>query len=480
VAAEAAGAAGEGAGADAAPATPKPTSAMTQTGEILLVDDDPDLLRLISLRLTSAGYRVRTADSGETALAALAVSRPGAVITDLRMPGIDGLQLFEAIHRQHPALPVIILTAHGTIPDAVSATQRGVFGFLTKPFDSQELLQKVASAIALAGDSPGDAPEASGEWRAGIITRSPQMEDLLRQARRVADSDASVLIYGDSGTGKELLARAIHRASARRDEPFVAVNCGAIPEPLLESELFGHARGAFSGAVQAHKGLFQAADRGTIFLDEIGDMPLALQVKLLRVLQEGEVRPVGATASVPVDVRVISATHRDLETQKSSGRFREDLYYRLNVVSMRLPPLADRREDIPLLATHFLRRLAERYKRPVPSLAPDAMALLIAAPWPGNVRQLLNLLEQAVALATTTMIPATLVQSALREDASALVPFEEARKEFERDYLVRLLKITGGNVTQAAQLAKRNRTEFYKLLQRHRLEPAMFKEGKPG
>ncbi len=335
-----------------------------QTGDILLVDDDPDLLKLISLRLTSAGYRVRTADSGEAALAALAVVRPGAVITDLRMPGIDGLQLFEAIHRQHPALPVIILTAHGTIPDAVSATQRGVFGFLTKPFDSQELLQLVASALRLAGDAPTENSEAAGEWRSGIITRSPQMEDLLRQARLVADSDASVLIYGDSGTGKELLARAIHRASPRGDKPFVAVNCGAIPEPLLESELFGHARGAFSGAVQAHKGLFQAADGGTIFLDEIGDMPLALQVKLLRVLQEGEVRPVGATQSIPVDVRVISATHRDLDAQKASGQFREDLYYRLNVVSLKLPALADRREDIPLLATHFLRRLAERYKRP--------------------------------------------------------------------------------------------------------------------
>ena len=207
-------------------------------------------------------------------------------------------------------------------------------------------------------------------------------------------------------------------------------------------------------------------------------MPLALQVKLLRVLQEGEVRPVGATQSIPVAVRVISATHRDLDEQKAAGQFREDLYYRLNVVSLKLPALADRREDIPLLATHFLRRLAERYKRPAPTLAPDAMALLIAAPWPGNVRQLLNLLEQAVALATTNMIPASLIQSSLREDASALVPFEEARKEFERDYLVRLLKITGGNVTQAALLAKRNRTEFYKLLQRHRLEPAMFKEGK--
>jgi two-component system, NtrC family, response regulator GlrR len=447
-------------------------------GDILLVDDDPDLLKLISLRLTSAGYPVRTADSGETALATIAVERPATVITDLRMPGIDGLQLFEAIHRQHPALPVIILTAHGTIPDAVNATQRGVFGYLTKPFDSQDLLQKVAAALEVSGGEPAGSESTAGRWRASIITRSARMEGLLRQAKLIADSDASVLIFGESGTGKELLARAIHDASRRSDMPFVAVNCGAIPADLLESELFGHARGAFTGAIQAHKGLFQAAHGGTLFLDEIGDMPLPLQVKLLRVLQEGEVRPVGSTQPIPVDARVISATHRDLDSQRELGLFREDLYYRLNVVSLKLPSLADRREDIPLLAVHFLRRLAERYRKPAPSLAPDAMALLVAAPWPGNVRQLLNLLEQSVALATTPVIPATLVQAALKEDAAALIPFEEARKTFERDYLVRLLKITGGNVTQAAQLAKRNRTEFYKLLQRHRLEPGMFKEAK--
>jgi two-component system response regulator GlrR len=447
--------------------------------DVLLVDDDPDLLKLISLRLSSAGYTVHTAESGESALSALAVARPNVVVTDLQMPGIDGMALFEAIHRSHPTLPVIILTAHGTIPDAVSATERGVFGFLTKPFDSQALLQKVAEAAKLSGPVTSSASSSAGDnWRAGIVTRSPKMEDLLRRARLVAESDASALLFGESGTGKEVLAQAIHRASPRADRPFIGVNCGAIPEPLLESELFGHARGAFTGAVQAHKGMFQAADGGTLFLDEIGDMPIALQVKLLRVLQESAVRPVGSTQTIPVSVRIISATHRNLEEQKANGLFREDLYYRLNVVSLRLPPLSERREDIPLLATHFLRKLAERYKKPVPTLAPDAMALLVAAPWPGNVRQLLNLLEQTLALSTTTVIPVTLVQAALKQDAGALAPLEEAKRHFERDYLIRLLKITGGNVTQAATLAKRNRTEFYKLLQRHHLEPAMFKGGK--
>ena len=447
--------------------------------DVLLVDDDPDLLKLISLRLSSAGYTVHTAESGESALSALAVARPNVVVTDLKMPGIDGMALFEAIHRSHPTLPVIILTAHGTIPDAVSATERGVFGFLTKPFDSQALLQKVAEAAKLSGPVTSSGSSSAGDnWRAGIVTRSPKMEDLLRRARLVAESDASALLFGESGTGKEVLAQAIHRASPRADKPFIGVNCGAIPEPLLESELFGHARGAFTGAVQAHKGMFQAADGGTLFLDEIGDMPIALQVKLLRVLQESAVRPVGSTQTIPVSVRIISATHRNLEEQKANGLFREDLYYRLNVVSLRLPPLSERREDIPLLATHFLRKLAERYKKPVPTLAPDAMALLVAAPWPGNVRQLLNLLEQTLALSTTTVIPVTLVQAALKQDAGALAPLEEAKRHFERDYLIRLLKITGGNVTQAATLAKRNRTEFYKLLQRHHLEPAMFKGGK--
>jgi len=291
----------------------------------------------------------------------------------------------------------------------------------------------------------------------------------------VAASDASVCIFGASGTGKELLARAIHRASPRGEAPFVAVNCGAIPEGLLESELFGHKKGSFTGAVADRRGLFQAAQGGTLFLDEIGDMPLPLQVKLLRALEERKIRPVGSHENFDVDVRVIAATHRKLEERIASGEFREDLYYRLNVVKLYIPTLAERREDIPLLANHFLTRLAERYRRGRLALSPEAMQLLVSASWPGNVRQLLNVIEQAVALAATEVIPESLVRQALDAGDTALTPLDEARRAFERDYLVRILKITGGNVTKAARLAGRNRTEFYRLLERHSLEPGMFK-----
>jgi two-component system response regulator GlrR len=410
--------------------------------------------------------------SGEAALSALAVSRPQVVVTDLRMQGMDGMALFDAIHRDSPSLPVVILTAHGTIPEAVSATRRGVFSFLTKPFEPKVLLDTVAEAMRLS------SPPASGElesWRAELITRSSAMEDLLSQARRVAASDASVCIFGASGTGKELLARAIHRASPRGEAPFVAVNCGAIPEGLLESELFGHKKGSFTGAVADRRGLFQAAQGGTLFLDEIGDMPLPLQVKLLRALEERKIRPVGSHESFDVDVRVIAATHRKLEERIASGEFREDLYYRLNVVKLYIPTLAERREDIPLLANEFLTRLGTRYRRGRLAFAPEAMQLLVSAPWPGNVRQLLNVVEQAVALATTEVIPESLVRQALDAGDTMLTPLDEARRAFERDYLVRILKITGGNVTKAARLAGRNRTEFYRLLERHSLEPGMFK-----
>ncbi len=441
---------------------------------VLVVDDDPGLLRLMELRLDAAGYRVMAADSGERALAQLAVSRPQVVVTDLQMGGIDGMALFEAIRAENPALPVIMLTAHGTIPDAVAAVKGGVFGYLAKPFDAKALLDEIARALRTSAVPAGSGRDDRA-WRAEIITRNSAMEDILAKARLVAGGDASILIEGESGTGKELLARAVHAASSRAGRPFIAINCGAIPEGLLESELFGHVKGAFTGAVRDNRGLFLAADGGTLFLDEIGDMPAALQVKLLRVLQEKQLRPLGGLQNVPVDVRVISATHRDLEAELAAGNFREDLYYRLKVVALRLPSLAERREDIALLASHFLNELVARYKKPVTGLAPEAVELLVTASWPGNVRQLYNVVEQSVALATTPLIPASLVEQAIRREATEIAPFEQARRKFERDYLAQLLKITDGNVTHASRMAKRNRTEFYKLLQRHQLDPRLFK-----
>ena len=452
---------------------------MTSRPSILVVDDDPDLLRLMQIRLAAAGYAVTTAESAERALAQLAAARPRLVVTDLRMSGMDGMGLFDAIHAAHPALPVIILTAHGTIPDAVSAVKGGVFGYLTKPFDARTLLTEIERALTLGGGTTLQAGEGVDDgWRKAIITRNPAMEDVLAKARLVADSDASVFIYGESGTGKELLARAIHDASRRREQAFVAINCGAIPEQLLESELFGHVKGSFTGAVRDHKGLFQTANKGTLFLDEIGDMPVPLQVKLLRVLQERHVRPVGSTQSFEVDVRLISATHRNIEAEMSAGNFRDDLYYRLNVVALHLPSLSERREDIPLLAGHFLAQIAEKYQRNISGFAPEAIEVLVSAPWPGNVRQLYNVVEQAVALATTPLIPATLVQQAIQHQQTEFASFEDARRKFEREYLAQILRITDGNVTQAARLAKRNRTEFYKLLQRHQLDPKLFKNAK--
>jgi two-component system response regulator GlrR len=306
--------------------TPAPAAA-SGGARILIVDDDPDLLRLLSMRLAGAGYRVSAVGSAEEALVRIAMERPQLVVSDVQLPGKDGLALFDAIRAQHPSLPVILLTAHGTIPDAVEATARGVYTYLTKPFDGRALLDTIAKALAVEG--AGDPGTAAGEgeaWRADIVSRSTRMAEVIAEAKLVAPSDASVLIRGESGSGKELIARAIHLASPRADKPFVAVNCGAIPENLLESELFGHVKGAFTGAVANHPGLFQAAHGGTLFLDEIGDMPVALQVKLLRVLQDRQVRPVGASQAVPVDVRILSATHRDLDAAMADGSFRKDLF----------------------------------------------------------------------------------------------------------------------------------------------------------
>ena len=441
---------------------------------ILIVDDDADILKLLEMRLTASGYPVIAASSAQQALTLFGMHPIALVISDLRMPEMDGFALFEAIHRLDSTIPFILLTAHGSIPDAVHATQQGVFSFLTKPFESKALLEQVAQALRVSPHHPNHQQE-NDTWRASIISGSQQMQSLLAQAKLVAESDASVLIQGESGTGKELLAQSIHHASPRCERPFVAINCAAIPEALLESELFGHKKGAFTGATRDHQGLFQTADGGTLFLDEIGDMPMSIQAKLLRALQERMIRPVGASTQAPINVRVICATHKNLILEMQEHRFREDLYYRINVVSLEIPPLAKRREDIPLLANHFLAVLNKKYHKNINGFAPDAFELLISAPWPGNVRQLQNIMEQVVVLSTTPIITSGLVERALQDNISSIITFDAARKNFEQQYLINLLKATQGNVTQAARIADRNRTEFYKILDRHHINPALFK-----
>ena len=439
-------------------------------GKILLVDDDPGLLRLLSIRLRAEGYEVDAVESAHKALATLNRFSPDLVITDLRMDKMDGIGLLKELQTRSPGLRVVIITAHGTIPDAVVATQSGAFGFLTKPIDKDELMQTVEKALRVSGSI-----EVEEGWASEIITRNQAMKEILNQAKMVAATDARVLINGESGTGKELLARAIHNASPRHNKPFVAINCSAMAENLLESELFGHEKGAFTGATRSHKGLFQAAEGGTLLLDEIGDMPMRLQVKLLRVLQEQQVRPVGSTDALDVDVRVISATHRDLQELMGQGRFREDLYYRLNVVNIKIPTLDQRREDIPLLVAHFLQTISREAGQERKVYAPEAVEMLVTAEWPGNIRQLYNVVRQNVALSRSPVISAELVQQSLGEHAGKLLSFTDARDEFTRNYLSQILQITTGNVSQAARLAKRNRTDFYKLLARHDLNPDQFK-----
>ena len=444
---------------------------------ILIVDDDADILKLLEMRLSANNHAVITANCAAKALALFNMAPVSLVISDLRMPDMDGFELFQAIHQLDSTVPFILLTAHGSIPEAVSATQQGVFGFLTKPFDSKELLRQVESALKTAPN--GINLQESESWRAAIISASAPMESLLSQAKLIAASDASVLIQGQSGTGKELFAQAIHLASPRRAKPFVAINCAALPENLLESELFGHSKGAFTGATRDHQGLMLSAQGGTLFLDEVGDMPLAIQVKLLRALQARVIRPVGASTDIAIDVRVICATHKNLIEEMQSNRFREDLYYRINVVSLEIPPLAARREDIGLLANHFLDHLNQKYhknqSKKINGFAPDALETLLTAPWPGNVRQLQNVIEQVVVLTTSPIISAGLVQKALLNNMASMATFDVARKNFEQQYLINLLKATHGNVTQSARIAGRNRTEFYKILERHHIDPALFK-----
>ncbi|MHB1531769.1 sigma-54-dependent transcriptional regulator [Acidithiobacillus sp.] len=446
---------------------------------ILILDDDPDFLRLLGLWLESEGHDVFASSDPVTGVARLRSRIPDLVISDLRMPVIDGMGILEEAQRLDPDLPVILLTAHGSIPNAVEAMRGNAFGYLSKPFSNEELQDLVKAAL-----SQRQASQETRTLRATlraqadqlVLHRSPAMAALVDELARIAGSSASVFLSGESGAGKERIARAIHAASPRAEYPFVAVNCGAIPAELAESELFGHVKGSFTGAAYDVPGLIRSADGGTLFLDEIADLPLTLQVKLLRVLQEGTLRPVGASRELSVDVRVISATHQDIHALTASGEFREDLYYRLHVIPLRVPSLCERPEDIPLLAQHFLDRESGRLGREIQGFSPEALDKLVQRPWPGNVRELENAITYAAAVTEKGWVAADAIPDPGRQRGqSALPPLQDAKTAFERGYLENLLRATDGNISRAARIAGRHRTDLYKLMRKHGLAPQLFK-----
>ncbi|WP_257459579.1 sigma-54-dependent transcriptional regulator [Archangium lipolyticum] len=486
--------------------SPSSQSLSSPANRVLVVDDDLELCELIALRLEAHGMRVTSVPTGQEALARVERDEVDAMVLDLRLGDVDGLEVLAQARERIPELPVVILTAHGTIETAVEAMRRGAYGFLTKPFQDHELVQKLVHALertTLQREVDDLRRIVAGVPRERLIGGSPAITQVRAHIARVAPSDATVLVLGESGTGKELAARLLHGLSRRAHGPFVAVNCGALPPELLESELFGHVKGAFTGATQSREGLFGAARGGTLFLDEVGEAPPSVQVKLLRVLQERRYTRVGSNTEEEADVRVVAATNRDLREEVEVRRFREDLYYRLCVVPITMPPLRERPEDIALLAQLFLERAAAHNGMRVPRLSTDALQLLRDYTWPGNVRELLNVMEAAVLLAASEELRAEhlshLVQSSPRsappsmeENApgsilprlpgseAPLPTLREARDTFERAYLIEVLRRNGGNVSAAARMAGRNRTDFYELLRRHGLSVADFKDTSTG
>jgi len=451
--------------------------------KILVVDDDRGLRTLMKARLEGAGYRVTLAERGEEALAAAQEEVYSAAVLDLKMEEMDGMVLLEKLLLVQPYLPVIILTAYGTIAGAVEATKKGAYDFMTKPFEAKDLLYRLEKALEV-GSLRMEVERLRTLVREryhfdNIIASSEKMQQVLLQVSQIAPTDSTVCLYGESGTGKELIAKVLHLTSTRSRGPFVAINCGAIPEGLLESELFGHTKGAFTGADQPKKGLLQQAERGTLFMDEIAELTPALQVKLLRVFQDHEFYPVGGVQPVKVDTRLVAATNQDLWKAIQEGKFREDLYYRIHVIPVYLPPLRERPEDIPLLAHHFLQHFNGTMNKNVPGFSPDAMHRLMLHRWPGNVRELANVVERAVVLAREGNICAEhllLDREAVSDSGTELPPLTAARDEFERAYLIQVLHSTKGNVSRAAAKAGRYRAEFYKLLRKYELDPATFKE----
>jgi two-component system response regulator GlrR len=452
-------------------------------GKILVVDDDRNLLELARMRLESASYEVSTALTEEQAVETVKAEPVDLSIVDLQLVRQDGISLMQELHAINPEMPVIILTAYGTIESAVEAMKKGAYSYLTKPFESRELLFQLEKALENRRlNSEIKRLRGLLEERYGfnnIVAKSEKMRKVLELVSRSAKTDSTIYLHGESGTGKELIAKAVHLSSDRRDQVFVAINCAALPEPLLESELFGHEKGAFTGAIRKTPGLLTQANKGTFFLDEIGDMSLSIQAKLLRVLEERKFYPVGAEKPVEVDIRLIVATNKDLDAEVKKGAFREDLFYRIHVIPIFLPPLRDRREDIPPLVEHFIEQFNERTKKEIKGLAPQAMQRLMLNDWPGNVRELEHVIEYAVAMTQTDVITEDLIL--LRTKSSAEEPWrplKQAKGAFERNYLIRLLELSGGNVSQAARLAGKYRADFYDLMRKHGLSVDDFKKSK--
>ena len=448
---------------------------MATPKQILIIDDEENLRHMLSVMLTRQGYRTDTAADGLEGLRLVAEQVYDFILCDIRMPEMDGKAFLARALEGHVASPVIMMSAYGTVDTAVECLKMGAYDFISKPFKKDEIvmvLKKAEERERLREENSRLREAVAGRNAfCGIISRNSAMEEIFGQIRKVCDLKTTVLILGESGTGKELVARAIHDNGSRSNRPFVAVNCGAIPENLLESELFGHVRGAFTDAAGDKTGLFEQADGGTLFLDEIGEMPLALQVKLLRVLQEEEIRPVGAAASRKINVRVLSATSRDLDADVRSGRFREDLFFRLNVFFIQLPPLRERIDDIPLLAEHFMAKYSRAMQRPPARITPDAMRFLMAYAWPGNIRELENVIERGLILCEGDVISGRCLPGGLRGAARGQTPLpdedlsiKKAEDAMERELIRKALARTGGNRTQAAKILEiSHRSLLYKL-----------------
>lgn len=438
---------------------------------ILTVDDDPSILSVMGMRLKSKGFNVLSASNGQNALKFAQETVVDLAVIDYMLKGEDGVSLMEKLHEIQPGLPVIILTAYGTISRAVDAMKRGASNYLAKPFDGEELIQQIAAC--LTPERSGDPDDPQDVYHR-IIARSAAMKSLIAKVRQVAVTDSNVLIEGESGTGKELIARCLHESSKRCKGPFIAINCAAIPENLMESELMGFEKGAFTGADRRREGLFARAHGGSFFFDEISELPVPMQAKLLRILEEREFYPLGSNQKVTVDVRIIAASNRNLETRIHEGLFREDLFYRIRVIPISLPPLRHRTDDILPLANHFMVEFSKKSGKIITELAPQTIRKLMESKWPGNVRELENVMEYAVAMAPGHVITPDLIESPVSETSDP-PPLRHAKEHFERDYLVRLLEISSGNVSRAAEMAGKYRADFYTLLRKHGLDPMTFR-----